>query len=316
MREKTPRVAILLALYEPNLGWLGELFDSLNAQTYPNLYLYIRDDGSDSARFDAALALARQRITAFPFTAARNERNLGSNECFARLTAEAEGEWFAYCDQDDVWQPEKIETLAALAEARGALMAYSDMAVIDSAGREVAASLKDLRPRLRYVEGAGLGETFFFRNCTAGCCMLIRADIAKRALPFPRGTLHDHWLAICAAASGPVAFSAEKLTRYRQHGGNQTGVLAGVNNKADYRRLRVEPLRERLACYRERFKPSAALEAFVAARLSGKALTVWKYRALSPWEAKLELVLKLLPEPVFKRMMQFLQGQGKKHDKG
>ena len=303
MNAALPRVAVLLALYEPHLDWLQELFDSLNAQQYPNLYLYMLDDDSESARYAAIQTLAAARLSKISWRLAQNDHNLGSNESFARLTAEAEGDYFAYCDQDDIWMPQKLRTLVALAESAGATMAYSDVSVIDADGRRLAASLRELRPRLRYVQGEGLAETYFFRNCTAGCCMLVRADIAKRALPFPRETLHDHWLAINAAASGSVAFTQEALTAYRQHQDNQTGILSGVDSKADYRRLRVEPLRERMQRCGERFPLSEALLRFVRARLEGDIPTIWKYRALSPYEAKLEVVMKLLPESVFQHIL-------------
>ena len=46
-------VAILLAIYEPREDWLVELLDSLNAQTYPHLKLYVRDDASPTYPFEA-----------------------------------------------------------------------------------------------------------------------------------------------------------------------------------------------------------------------------------------------------------------------
>ena len=47
-----PRIAILMAVYEPRMDWLREQLLSLNAQTYPNLMLYIRDDCSPTVPFE------------------------------------------------------------------------------------------------------------------------------------------------------------------------------------------------------------------------------------------------------------------------
>ena len=78
-------------------------------------------------------------------------------------------------------------------------------------------------------------KSYFFRNCTAGCSMLMRADIAKQAVPFPKQTVADHWLAIWAAYSGSIVFVDKAMLKYRQHSRNQTGILSGVTDKESYR---------------------------------------------------------------------------------
>ena len=74
-----PRIAILMAVYEPNLQWLKEQLLSLNEQTYPNLYLYIREDCSPTVSFAKIASLVEECITAFPYEIERNSKNLGSN---------------------------------------------------------------------------------------------------------------------------------------------------------------------------------------------------------------------------------------------
>lgn len=55
--------------------------------------------------------LAKGCIRSFPYEICRNEENPGSSLTFERLTREAEGKYFVYCDQDDMWLPEKIDRL-------------------------------------------------------------------------------------------------------------------------------------------------------------------------------------------------------------
>ncbi len=296
MATGKPRIAILMAVYEPRMDWLREQLESLNAQDYPNLKLYVRDDCSPTVSFDAIQSLVRDCIHAFEFEIVRNEENLGSNGTFEKLTLEAEGDYFAYCDQDDVWHPEKQSVLQEELELQNASMAYCDMRVIDGAGAVQAQSLRKVRPRLRYLQGEGLAERYFFRNCTAGCCMLLRAGIAKEAIPFPKQTVCDHWLAICAAGNGRVAFLDRALMDYRIHGGNQTGILTGVSDAESYRKRRLLPLEERLAFYKERFSPSEELNVFINARLERRVGPIWKYRVFSPFEAMLEIVIGLCPK--------------------
>ena len=113
-----PRIAILMAVYDPRMDWLREQLLSLNAQTYPNLMLYVRDDCSPTVPYEDIQQCVRECITNFPYVMTRNERNLGSNLTFQQLTLEAEGVYFAYCDQDDIWLPEKLTVLEEISKKR------------------------------------------------------------------------------------------------------------------------------------------------------------------------------------------------------
>ncbi len=304
MKTEAPLISILLAVYNPQMDWLKLLLDSLNSQTYSNLQLNIRDDCSSDVLFEDIQTLVRRCITAFPYTIKRNKKNLGSNLTFEYLTQEATGEYYAYCDQDDIWHPKKLDNLQAVLKQKNATMVYSDMSVIDRNGDPLADSLRVIRPRLQYIYGNSQAERYFFRNCTAGCSMLVREDCAKDAIPFPTKTVWDHWVAIVAAHQGEVVFVDAPLVSYRQHGGNQTGVLNGVFSKEDYYRNRVEPLSERLALYEQLAEPSPELKQFVAARLKKKSADIWKYRYFSPYDARFEIIMRFFPESLFEKFVR------------
>lgn len=299
-----PLISILMAVYEPRMDWLRQQLVSLNEQTYPNLRLYIRDDCSPTVPYEQIQSCVRDCITRFPYVITRNERNLGSNATFELLTKEAEGDLFAYCDQDDVWLPEKLAVLQEAMERERAVLAYSDVSAVDDEGKLLARSLRELRPRLTYLEGSDLAPKLFFRNCVAGCAMLVNSNIAKRAIPFPRQTVCDHWIALLAATEGTVAFVPDQLVRYRQHKRNQTGVLAGVSDKQSYLRYKVAPLEERLTCYRQHTVPQEEIEAFARARIDGRIIMIWKYRALAPHEAEFEIAAHLLPDGLISWMLR------------
>lgn len=304
MGTDKPLISILMAVYEPRMDWLREQLVSLNEQTYPNLRLYIRDDCSPTVPYEQIQSCVQDCITRFPYTIMRNEKNLGSNGTFELLTEEADGELFAYCDQDDVWLPEKLTVLQEAMERERAVLAYSDVSAVDDEGKLLAGSLRELRPRLTYLEGSDLAPKLFFRNCVAGCAMLVNSNIAKRAIPFPRQTVCDHWIALLAATEGTVAFVPDQLVRYRQHKRNQTGVLAGVSDKQSYLRYKVAPLEERLAFYRQHGKVEQEVEIFATARLHDSLAKIWKYRDLAPYEAKFEIALRLLPDFFIRQVLR------------
>lgn len=137
----TPPVSILLATYEPNLQWLEQQLNSLNQQSYPNLYLYVQDDASANVPLSKITALLEKTITSFSYEIARNEKNLGSNVTFQYLTEKATGDFFAYCDQDDLWFPHKISRCMDVLQDKNAVLVCSDMEIINEVGKVTAKSI-------------------------------------------------------------------------------------------------------------------------------------------------------------------------------
>lgn len=307
-----PQISILMAIYEPRMDWLREQLLSLDAQTYPNLKLYIRDDCSPTVSFDEIQSCVQDCIRAFPYEIKRNEKNLGSNGTFERLTQEGDGEYFAYCDQDDVWLPEKLEKLHCAIEKENALLACSDMFIINGEGERTADSMTHVRRHHVFHSGEGLSPQLVFHNWVTGCTMLVRASAARNAVPFCPNMVHDHYLALYCADNGKLLCVEEPLICYRIHGNNQTGVLTGVESKEEYLAVRVVTVRKKIDWLLGNFpQPTAQLKetlrtglAWVRARESylqhmGGAAILWKYRKYGPRAALFELFSPVLPEKLF-----------------
>lgn len=307
-----PLVSIVMAVYEPNLDWLRAQLISLNAQTYPHLELLVRDDGSPTVPFAEICRCVEQHITAFPFEIRRNEKNLGSNATFERLTLEARGAFIAYCDQDDVWMQEKVETLLPFFHGDVALVC-SDMVIIDGGNRRKADSITKVRKRHVFRSGgAELAEKLLFSNFVTGCAMMIRSETAKAAAPFCPYMVHDHYLALYTALKGQIRAVPQPLLCYRLHGGNQTGVMAGVFDKQSYLEIRIEQPLNRLYWLLQSLSDYTILQAplkdgirWLEARrdnmqkVPGSKKTIWKYRQFGPLAALFEILASPLPEAVF-----------------
>lgn len=258
-QTSAPLISILLAVYEPRLDWLRQQLESLNAQTYPNLRLYIRDDCSRKVPYEEIRRLAASCIRAFPYTIERNCENLGSNGTFELLTRQAKGDYFAYCDQDDVWLPEKLSVLQSCLEREGAELVCSDMYIIDGSGRRVADSMTKIRRHHIFHSGYGLSGRLLISNWVTGCAALIRSRTAKAALPFCPHMVHDQYLALCAAREGKIVSLPDRLLSYRVHGSNQTLAMAGVRDKESYFRVRIQELILRLEWLEARFSDNGTL---------------------------------------------------------
>lgn len=245
------KVSILMAIYKPNIKWLIEQLESLNNQTYKNLELTVYNDcPEDKTNYEKIYA---KYITNFKFSIIRGESNLGSTEVFAKLTEYADGDYIAYCDQDDIWLPNKIKTLVEKIIETNADMVCSDMYVIDAESKVVADSIIKVRPRHVFYNGANMFKQAIIHNWVTGCTVLIKTDMAKRALPFPKEFVHDAWLAAYVGAYGKIVNLNKSLIKYRIHGNNQTTVLVGINSKEDYYKDRIKGFKEKLEIVEKRF---------------------------------------------------------------
>lgn len=312
METDKPLISILMAVYEPRMDWLREQLESLEAQTYPNLRLYVQDDCSPTVPFTEIEALVGECVRSFPYEARRNEENLGSTLTFEQLTREAEGEYFAYCDQDDVWLPDKLAVLQREMERAGALLVCSDMYIMDGTGRITADSIMKVRRRHVFRSGKGLAEGLLISNFVTGCTMLVRAESAWAAVPFCPYMVHDHYIALCCAVAGEILSLPQPLIRYRIHGGNQTGLMAGVTGRKRYQEIRIDLPLEKFRWlesdfpYRESLKDAIKqrrlwMEARQRQWATGKGKRlVWKYRQFSPLATLFEVALRWLPEPGFR----------------
>ena len=235
-------VNIVLATYKPNIIFFEKLLKSLNDQTYKKIKLIVRDDSDDNEEFEKIRVLINEIIIAFDFEIFKNDKNLGSNKTFEELTKDANAEYIAYCDQDDIWEKEKITKLVYAIESGDAVLSYSDLSIIDEKDKLTANSFKDIHKRLKHLEGHNLFQYFLRRNSVTGCTMLIKSEIAKKAIPFCNDYyVHDHWLALFASSLGTIVYVPEPLIMYRIHGENQIGVsmLSSIECKEDYYRKKL-----------------------------------------------------------------------------
>ena len=310
METDKPLVSIVMAMYHPRMEWLIEQLDSLNAQTYPNLELLICDDGPDMPTDDL---IFQEHITAFPWKLVRNEENLGSNKTFERLTGMANGVYVAYCDQDDVWLPEKIDKYVICLEAREkAGLVCSDMIIIDWQGKFKSDSITKVRKHHRFKEGHGLASYLLTSNFVTGCAMMIRAELARKAIPFCPYMVHDHWLALYTAYHAEIAYLNEPLICYRIHSENQTSMMAGVEDKLTYVKYRlIEPL-ARMEWLKDYYQQDDSQREIIQkaivwyqARIGkyhnekGKCALVWKFREFGLWASLFDLVAPHFPERIF-----------------
>jgi hypothetical protein len=213
-----PLVAICMATHQPPPGLLERQLDSIRAQTHRNWVCVISDDASDPERF----AALEEQVAGDPrFAVSRSPRRLGFYRNFERALAlaPADARYVALADQDDAWHPDKLATL--LAEIGDARLAYSDMRVVRPTGELLADTYWGVRSN-NHSDMLSLLVT----NSVTGAASLFRRDLLDDALPFPPAQFahfHDHWIALCALATGEIRYVDRPLYDYVQHGAAVVG---------------------------------------------------------------------------------------------
>ncbi len=301
-----PLISILLALYEPNADWLKELLNSLGKQTYPNLELVILDDCSKEPIEEKIIS---EFIGNMPYRIYYGEKNYGSNKAFERLTLLAEGEYLAYCDQDDIWLPEKLSVLYKVICNEEAELVCSDVIVIDENGSIKADSITKKRRRHKFFSGRDLFGYLICRNFVMGCTMLVKHETAVQAVPFVKSMVHDHWIALYASSVGKISVVKKPLIKYRIHQKNQTGILKNISCKADYISERINAFQSRLLEIKERIGEHDEITStllWIEARknyaegVKGSAKNLWRLRKVNFLTTLFELIFMRMPESVFK----------------
>jgi glycosyltransferase involved in cell wall biosynthesis len=231
-----PLVAICMATYEPPAEMFRRQVESIQAQTHGNWVCAISDDCSSAERF----ADLEATIAGDPrFTVSRSRRRLGFYANFERaLTlAPANADHVAMADQDDIWHPDKLETL--LGALGGAQLVYSDARIVTRKGELVSDTYwRDRRNNHTHI------DRLLAANSVTGAATLFPRRLLDDALPFPPaqfGHFHDHWVGLTALALGDIAFVDRPLYDYVQHG-------SAVIGHADANRM--PSLRSRFAALR------------------------------------------------------------------
>ena len=252
-------ITIAMAIYKPKIDWLIEELDSIYHQTYRDFQVLVWDDcPEDTNDYNE---LFKGHLKEIPFTIHKGKKNLGSNGAFQNLTELTETPFIAYCDQDDIWMPDKLQVLLGLLQAdEHNTLAFSDMMVIDGKSKLVANRIAQVRPRHVFHPGKDALLNLLVRNFVTGCTMMMKSEVADAAVPFPSSVFHDWWLAICAAIKGNLVMADKPLMRYRIYGNNQSAVLKGITSKKSYYEKRILPRMELMDYAWEVFGPNDTIQ--------------------------------------------------------
>jgi glycosyltransferase involved in cell wall biosynthesis len=224
-------------------AFLTEQLESLVDQRRKPDELVVSDDASSDSTVEILQTFAQK--APFPVTVLRNDMRAGVAQNFEQTIRRCVGDLIFLCDQDDVWQPDKIDLLAtAMERDESAGMAFGDLELIDETGASLGRTQwQRLRfdPSLRRIFAIEPLKVLLRYNVVTGAGAAVRASLLPMLLPISPMWLPDEWFALLTAATGRLAVVDAPLVRYRQHQAQQVGgAVAGWRDQLAAARKRMD----------------------------------------------------------------------------
>jgi len=271
MKESALAVEVLLATCNGE-RFLREQIDSILGQDYEHLRVLARDDGSR----DRTKEILNDYAARFPdrFRVLASDGASGSaKENFLRLMKASTGEYICFCDQDDVWLPDKLsrtkEAMDRLESEWGAnlpLLVFTDLRVVDDAlnqqHRSFWAYMSIDPDRIERL------NKLLVQGVVTGCTAMLNRRLLELSLRMPEEALmHDRWIALLASTMGKHAVVRAPTVLYRQHDRNVLGTGAVQNRKSLRGRLGRSEALNYLKEWRANQRQAAALLRLHAAEM-------------------------------------------------
>ncbi|QEC48820.1 glycosyltransferase [Baekduia soli] len=200
-------------------AFVEEALRSALDQDYPadRLDVVVVDDGSTDA---TAAILARVAADHPGRVHLVSQDNRGLVGAVNAAAGHATGELLALLDADDVWPPDKVRRQVEVLQRRPEVgLVYTDMQVVDAAGRVLDASWLEGPPP---PEGREIGR-LLEQNWVTASSVMLRGSLRDELFPIPDGMPWADWyLGARTAQISQLAYLPEPRTSYRFHGNNMS----------------------------------------------------------------------------------------------
>lgn len=245
------KICVLLSTYNGE-KFLSEQLESIVAQQGCEVDVLVRDDGSSdntSHILDEWQNQGKLKWYKGP--------NLGYAMSFLELVKTAgDYDYYAFCDQDDIWLPDKLKTaIDTLEESNLPIKLYCSNVQYYKDGI-VCGSIHESPP---YFDK----YTCLLRNIAPGCSMVFDKELKNLLSECTQKKIiaHDFWTFQVAVLLGHVYYDFHSNMLYRQHENNQIGhktafvdrIRRRLNNIcSSNRNEREEQAKELLACFADK----------------------------------------------------------------
>ncbi|KOP27852.1 glycosyl transferase family A [Hapalosiphon sp. MRB220] len=201
-----PKVSVIIPAYNA-MTYLPETLESVFRQTFTDFEVLIINDGSSDNIVQWVSELTDSRLQLI------SQANQGVSAARNTGIAHAQGEYIAFLDADDLWEPTKLEKQVHCLDNDSTVgLAHTWTLLIDREGHQTGKLL------ITQLEG-DVWTQIVQKNTVVTSSVMIRATCLKTVGEFDRelNYCEDNDLWIRFASGYVFAVVRESLTRYRLH---------------------------------------------------------------------------------------------------
>lgn len=210
--------------------FLAKQLDSIMLQTYQNWFLIASDDGST----DQTVSILKQYQNQWGSNKLIIQEGPRAGFCknFLVMACQKDlhADFYAYCDQDDIWENHKLtQAVAWLQKVKSDIPVLygARTLLIDANDHEIGLSplfIKSPSFENALVQSIAGGNTMLFNNAAK--------KLLQKAGPDIDVVSHDWWTyLVVSACGGTVYYDPMPSLRYRQHEANIIGMNMGFTPK-------------------------------------------------------------------------------------
>ena len=210
--------------------------ESIINQSYKNWKMKIADDCSNDKTIKIIQEYSKKdkRIAFY-----KNKQRLGPLLSFYNLLQKSNSDYVIFCDQDDIWFPNKLETLFKF-------ILKSNKKIVFGLhnGEFLVPETNSVKFQNKYIKNKEIIFTkkpklsflnLIFSNKVIGCmsfgnCNLLKKIINKKP-PINKGIFLDYWIALNVSLKYKIEFVDENLFQYRRHINTATLSKRGIFEK-------------------------------------------------------------------------------------
>lgn len=209
------KISVAMTTYNGE-KYLREQLDSLYSQTRIPDEIIVTDDLSS----DNTVKILEEYKKSKGLKYFINKKRLGVNKNFEKSVSLCSGDYISFCDQDDIWLPEKIEK------------SYLKLKEIEKNGMPSLVKVNHIEInnnkeiiRCKKMKDSGVFTDTIFDFYLLGCTMMFNKKMLNYILPFPETSVvvFDAYSYYTSLIIGNQYRISEPLMYYRRHSSNVFG---------------------------------------------------------------------------------------------
>lgn len=211
------KISVACAVFN-GTKYLEKQLDSLrNQSVIPDEVIFYDDASTDTSVQCLYLYIEKYQLVNWKFY--RQETNVGYIRNFISALRKTSGDIIFLCDQDDIWEYNKIEVSVRYLEDHPTISCINSAYTCVNHNDEIITdSITPDATKLAF-------HNILLKNSSMGCTMALRRDLLDYYVQHTNAQApHDWELNLLAASNKQLQVLKDSLIRYRIHSDNTTGI--------------------------------------------------------------------------------------------